>query len=307
MGQTQLAPDLFEKLLEFFGDSKHRSQARSTAEQLVSKSHQYDAIVTEQFWFPLDWLQSGDSSLLDKLQRPRSIDLLDDSDHVNYQVFSDLVKKPLERLVGEHMTVQGAARLFTGERQKYVRGHPYGYIFRRNALAKEADSAAHLVCLAIAHDMQEGIVNKMIPTSVWLAHPSVGRYLHLRVGEIERESPNALRAFCAAMKVKSESPEKIRRKKEKQTPLLDGHHYCSVALSKKDIGFALGLPDPDDKHIARQVNSLCRSLGIDLRQVHDKHGNPKRSRFFVALDTLKEPYLSRFKTYLQEYHGVKNI
>jgi len=81
----------------------------------------------------------------------------------------------------------------------------------------------------------------------------------------------------------------------------DHHQWSLIALSKKEIGLALGLVD--DRKIAQTLNALCGNCGIVLRPraPHEKH--PKA--WFVALDTLKEPLLGRFDEYVRTYHGFK--
>jgi hypothetical protein len=81
----------------------------------------------------------------------------------------------------------------------------------------------------------------------------------------------------------------------------DPHQWCLISLSKKDIGLALGLAD--DKKIAQTLNALCRDRGIVLKpkDPHEKH--PKA--WFVAIDTLKEPLLGRFDTYVRNFFGLK--
>jgi hypothetical protein len=74
----------------------------------------------------------------------------------------------------------------------------------------------------------------------------------------------------------------------------DEHTYCPVALSKKDIGVALGLPAEND---ADKLNSLCQITGIYLK----KH---TRSSYYVALDTLPSAYRERFKRRLHDHHSI---
>jgi hypothetical protein len=74
----------------------------------------------------------------------------------------------------------------------------------------------------------------------------------------------------------------------------DEHTYCPVALSKKEIGAALGLPAEND---ADKLNSLCETTGIYLRK-------RKRSSYYVALDTLPGAYRERFKRHLHDHHNI---
>lgn len=251
MGKTQLPPDLFEKLLEFFRDSKRRSQARSATEQIVNNAQRYDTIAAEQFWFPIKWLQAGMPGFLAALERPAGSDIFDDSEGIDYEVYCDTVKEPLEKLVNERLTIDGARKLFEAERQQYIEGHPYGYVFRRNALAKEAEPAVRLVCLAIAHDMQQGIGDKVIPTSIWLPHTPIGRYLHLQVGEVD---PNTLRGFLLKLKKRRLSgPEKIAM-------IIEARKKLGQEATQEDVAHATGIDRTD-------VNKLEKKIPADQRVI----------------------------------------
>lgn len=70
----------------------------------------------------------------------------------------------------------------------------------------------------------------------------------------------------------------------------EAHSYCQVALSKKDIGLALGLPG---KKTAEKLDALCKTVGIHLQKYN-------RTCYYVALDSLPPALLSRFKTHLRD-------
>ena len=73
---------------------------------------------------------------------------------------------------------------------------------------------------------------------------------------------------------------------------IDGHEYCNVAMSKKNIGLALGLTD--ESHMARSLNILIASKGIFLKKL-------SRSQFYVAMDTLSETDREKFETYVDQF------
>jgi hypothetical protein len=93
------------------------------------------------------------------------------------------------------------------------------------------------------------------------------------------------------------------RQKEKSgpAPLGDSHSWCSIGLSKREIGLAVGLAD--DKKIAQNLNSLCQSLGIVVRPANPKGKHHKT--WFVACDTLRGPQLERFRRYMRDLHHYK--
>ena len=75
----------------------------------------------------------------------------------------------------------------------------------------------------------------------------------------------------------------------------DEHTWCQLALSKRDIGIALGLPD--DRDVAKNLNALVEDQGIVLRP-------HTRSKQFVALDTLSPVYRVRFTAHLRDHFKV---
>ncbi|NLH42379.1 MAG: hypothetical protein GX448_11125 [Planctomycetes bacterium] len=81
----------------------------------------------------------------------------------------------------------------------------------------------------------------------------------------------------------------------------DGHDWLVVALSKKEIGLACGLPE--DRKIADEVNALCRNCAIILKPKGHQQKHPRK--WFVAFDTLPEAYAKRFAEYMRTYHGLK--
>ncbi len=99
----------------------------------------------------------------------------------------------------------------------------------------------------------------------------------------------------------NESDAERQREGAHDTNCTDGHTWLVVALSKKEIGLAFGLPD--DRKIAEDVNVLCRNCAILLKAKDPQQKHPRK--WFVAMDTLPGPYAARFTEYMQTYHGVK--
>jgi len=84
---------------------------------------------------------------------------------------------------------------------------------------------------------------------------------------------------------KGSGPERTESKK----------NLCPIAMTKKDIGLALGLPD--DRRIAEQLNRLAHSIGTVIKQ-------DTRKRYRVDLNTIPPAYWDRFKDHLRKFHLV---
>ncbi|HPC96647.1 MAG TPA: hypothetical protein PLU87_17005 [Sedimentisphaerales bacterium] len=76
----------------------------------------------------------------------------------------------------------------------------------------------------------------------------------------------------------------------------DRHRYYERAMSKKEIGQALG-QDGSDRKISEKVDALFRAFGCDLRKL--KHAN-----YLVPLDVLPPHFLDRFRRYVKDFDGV---
>jgi len=76
----------------------------------------------------------------------------------------------------------------------------------------------------------------------------------------------------------------------------DQHRYYERAMSKKEIGQALG-QDGSDRKISEKVDALFRAFGCDLRKL--KHAN-----YLVPLDVLPSYFLDRFRRYVKDFDNV---